>query len=91
MLPPNFEWRPFIDGPALYLGNRRVAFVTPLDHGDGVRVQLNPELIHRRTHFTRTVSGAMDYIQAWARRHEDALRYAYSVPRETSAPPPERP
>lgn len=69
MLPAGFEWRPYIDGPALYLGDRMLAVASRLEQG--WRVDF---VLHRRSEFFASEAGATRYVTAWAFKWEDRIR-----------------
>jgi len=74
MLPPGFEWRPWLDGPALYLRGQQIASITPLD-GGRCRVCLNSNNARTmRYQFCRNEAAAIAYVERWAAKWEAVLR-----------------
>lgn len=69
MLPDDFEWRPYIDGPALYLGDRMLAVSTRLE-----RSWRTDFVLHRRSEFFASEEAATRYVIAWACKWEDRIR-----------------
>lgn len=74
MLPPDFEWRPYVGGPALYLRERLVASAAELEPGFGYRVAINPDSIGRRYVFLATEDALRRYCEVWATKYQDRLR-----------------
>lgn len=79
MLPAGFEWRPYLDGPALYLGDRLVAMACPArDEARAPwRVALNPRHVGMRYEFLADEVSARRYVEAWSRKWEAELRERY--------------
>lgn len=75
MLPAGFEWRPYIDGPALYLGDRMLAVSSRLEQG--WRVDF---VLHRRSEFFAGEAEAIRYVTAWARKWENRIRQEAGAP-----------
>lgn len=75
MLPDGFHWQGHHDGYALVLDGRIVATVTPVVNA--VRVEINPNLVNRRTVFFATMSTGRAYMVAWARKWEPRIHEAY--------------
>lgn len=76
MLPDGFEWRPFVNGPALYLADRQLVIASELDSG-AYRVDF---VLRRRSEFFDNVEGAQRYSAAWARRWEVRIRQEVGQP-----------
>lgn len=69
MLPDGFEWRPYVDGPALYLGDRMLAVHSSLP--DGCRIDF---VLHRHSKFFSSQDQAQRYCEAWAVKWESRIR-----------------
>ena len=64
MPPDGYTWRPYLDGPALYLGRGMVAMVSPIP--SGARVALNVGTNRLRFVFLGDERRAVAYVEAWA-------------------------
>lgn len=74
MLPTGFHWESYMDGPALYLGEDRVADVTPLVNGS-FRVCFHPHTpTQLRYEFFDSERAAEIYIEQWACKWEARIR-----------------
>lgn len=73
MLPDGFEWRHYIDGPALYWGEEQIASITPLANGK-FRICLNPHSMAIRYEFFDSLRECELYVELWARKWEGRLR-----------------
>jgi len=78
-LPSDFDWRPHIDGFALWLNGQMVADMCPAREGEGVpwRIALNPRNIGVRHAFRPDEAAARRYVEAWATKWADRLRERY--------------
>ena len=69
MLPDGFAWTDSTE-PALMFNGRRLAFVTNLPQHPGViygaRIEINPDLAKRRTHFEASLTDGIAYVETWA-------------------------
>lgn len=74
MLPADFTWRLYLNGPALYLRERLVASAAKLEPGFGFRVAINPDSINRRYVFLATEEAVRSYVETWATKYQDRLR-----------------
>lgn len=72
MLPPGFEWRHFIDAPALYLNGKQVAILAPLE--SGYRVTLRPNHADMRHRFLASEEVAMRFVERWVELREGEIR-----------------
>ena len=75
MLPEGFDWRPHVDGPALHLGDRMLAMLTPLT--DGWRIDF---VLNRRSEFFASEDAAIRYVTAWAYNWETRIRKEVAAP-----------
>ena len=75
-LPPGFEFRPYIDGVAVYMGEKAVAIAGPANHDPAPpwRISLNVGLIRGRYYFTANEEAARRYMAAWARKWAARIR-----------------
>lgn len=73
MLPEGFQWRTYLGGPALYLGDRQLADVTALPNGK-FRACMHPVSLAVRYEFFDSERAACLYIEAWAGQWEARLR-----------------
>lgn len=80
-LPPGFEFRPYVDGPGLYLGEKAIAFACAANHDPNPpwRLCLNVGTLSASTVFTATEAGALRYMAAWARKWEPEIRKAHEA------------
>ena len=75
MLPDGFEWRPFVNGPALHVADRQLAIASELD--TGYRVDF---LLYRRSEFFNSLEAAQRYCAAWSWKWEARIRKEVSQP-----------
>lgn len=75
-LPPGFEFGPYIDGVAVYLGEKAVAIASPAnnDQNPPWRISINVGLVSGRYHFTANERAARRYMAAWAMKWEARIR-----------------
>lgn len=74
-LPPGFEFRPYVDGPGLYLDGRVIATATPANGSPDTpwRLCISPNGIPRYE-FLRDKDACLRYMAAWAKRWENEIR-----------------
>jgi hypothetical protein len=74
-LPPDFEFRPYVQGPALYLGEEIVAHASPARDEPGApwRVSLEPRKPPRFV-FLRDEATSLRYMAGWAIKWEAHIR-----------------
>ena len=79
MLPADFQWRPYIDGHALWLNGQMVADICPAREGKDVpwRITLNPRNVDMRHEFKPHEQAARRYVEAWVSKWVDELRARY--------------
>lgn len=79
MLPDHFEWRPHIDGSALWLNGNMVASICPAREGQDVpwRIAMNPRYVDMRYEFKPDEAAARKYVEAWAAKWAPQLRERY--------------
>ena len=75
-LPPGFEFGPYIDGVAVYLGGKAVAIASPANNDPAPpwRISINVGLVAGRYQFTANEKAARRYMAAWARKWEGKIR-----------------
>lgn len=76
-LPPGFEFKPYVDGPGLYLDGTVVATATQANRQPGApwRLCISPTGAPRYE-FLRDEDACLRYMAAWATRWEAAIRKA---------------
>lgn len=72
MLPDGYQWRKWIEGLALYLGDVQVATVTPVT--GGTRTLVNANSVRMRYVFFDAEVAAVRYVEAWASKWDERLR-----------------
>lgn len=74
-LPPGFEFRPYVGGPGLYLGDDLVAHASPARDEPGARWRLciAPRGIPRYE-FLRDEDACLRYMAGWAVKWEAEIR-----------------
>lgn len=72
MLPDGYQWRKWIEGPALYLDDAQVATITPVT--GGIRALMNANSVQMRYVFFDAELAAVRYIEAWANKWDGRLR-----------------
>lgn len=79
MLPNDFEWRPYLDGAALWLNGYMVAGICPAREGPDVpwRIVMNPRHVDMRYEFRPDEQAARRYVEAWAGKWAAQLRERY--------------
>lgn len=75
-LPPGFEIRPCLDGPALYLDGRMIGVASPTSSGK-TRLDLCVGTLRVRSHFIASIDRAEDYLRGWAVKWEGRIRELY--------------
>lgn len=76
MLPPSFQFKRHIDGPALMLGEHVVASATPANGAPDAPWRICFPYSGPRYHFVASEAGARSYMQAWAGKWEMMIRQA---------------
>lgn len=81
-LPPGFEFRPYLDGPGLYLGPEVVAHACPASDTAGApwRLCLSPRS-PPRYEFLVSEAACRRYMARWAMRWEAEIRGRLKDPR----------
>ena len=76
-LPPGFEFRPYVDGPGLYLEGRVIATACPANGDPGApwRLCISPKG-SPRCEFLRDEDACLRYMAAWATKWEAEIRRA---------------
>lgn len=72
MLPADFYWQTYIDGPGLYVKGRLVATITRVTNG--YRITTTPGSRPPWHHFMKTEEGSRRYLEAWATKWEAQIR-----------------
>lgn len=72
-LPPGFEIRPHIEGPALFLDGRMVAVSSDTTSGQ-CRLDLCVSTAKRHSHFIPSMALAETYLARWAVKWEERIR-----------------
>lgn len=74
-LPPGFEFRPYLDGPGLYVGQELVAHACAANDDPGApwRLCISPRS-PVRYEFLASEAACRRYMAAWARRWEAEIR-----------------
>ena len=75
MLPEGFDWRPYLNGPALYAGDQMLAVLSRLT--DGWRIDF---VLYRRSEFFASEATAIRYVTAWACKWETRIRKEVAAP-----------
>ncbi|MFK3845280.1 hypothetical protein [Stenotrophomonas sp. NPDC078853] len=75
-LPPGFEIRPFLDGPALYLDGRMIGVASPTSSGK-TRLDLCVGTLKSHSNFIASIGRAEDYLRGWAVKWEGRIRELY--------------
>jgi len=76
-LPPDFEFRHFIDGPALYLGDEAVAYASPARDEPGAPWRLYKTARRPpRYAFLPDEQACREYLTRWAIQWEAQIREA---------------
>ena len=75
-LPPDFEIRPHLDGPGLFLHGRLIALASPTVSG-WARIELCNGTNRGRSRFVPTLEIAERYLAGWCRRWEARIRELY--------------
>ncbi len=93
-LPPNFEIRPWMEGPGVLLRGRLIAFVTPLPTGRA-RSERNVGNLHLSSEFHDDVDAGVRFLCAWVAKWHARIEETYdglsSGIAPGTLPPSERP
>jgi hypothetical protein len=80
MLPDGYKWRPYCNGPALYLSGRMIAMVTVLP-ASNTRVTTQVDRIGMSHYFLSSEAAGVSFVERWANKWDARLREQYSRPR----------
>lgn len=75
-LPPGFEIRSYLDGPALYLDGRMIGVASPTSSGKA-RLDLCVGTLKSHSNFIASMERAEDYLRGWAVQWEGRIRELY--------------
>ena len=72
-LPPGYRWQPHNDDLWLFLGERQIAYITPLDNGR-FRAAVNLARPQFRCLFFERQDRAVAYVEAWAGKWDRRIK-----------------
>lgn len=79
MLPDDFQWQPYMDSQALYLGERIIATYCQRPGAPFALAYLHCETAHLTSRSFRSEQASRAYLEAWARKWHVELRKEYRL------------